>query len=248
MNRSRNRCFMPLSSDCIQDKEKPLYGFFCEECEIYDYLLGTVGPLLGTENPDYVKTHCRPNRCTTCDRDLKRWQRQENGIEQIKRQFKWSRHKFIKFGTIGMPGRKEFPADLADEKIKPYREDIVHKFKMLRRSKVWKDNVDGGKWFFEVVTTTILEQEHTNDDPNTVIDVKLHPHLHVLFMGPSKMDYDQLQLACKKVGLGKFHFSKSKRGSKFQNVLRYIAGYLKKDNQFQGVNRGSFGFLQGNKK
>jgi hypothetical protein len=210
--------------------------------------LGTVGPLWVGADSKYIDLHCRPNRCTTCDRNLKRWQRQANGIKQIKKQFKWSRHKFIKFGTIGMPGTKEFPVELADEKIKPYREEIVAKFKLLRRSKVWKDNVDGGKWFFEVVSTSILEQEHTNDDPNSVINVKLHPHLHILFLGPSKMDYDQLQLACKKVGLGKFHFSKSKPGSKFKNVLKYISGYLKKDNQFQGVNRGSFGFLQGNKK
>jgi hypothetical protein len=176
MNRSRTCCFMPPSSDCIQDKEKPLYGFFCEECEIYDFLLGTVGPLLGTENPEYLQQHCRPNRCTRCDRHLKRWQRQANGIEQIKKQFKWSRHKFIKFGTIGMPGTKEFPVELADDQIKPYREEIVAKFKLLRRSKVWKDNVDGGKWFFEVTTRTSLEQEHTNDDPNSIIDVKLNPH------------------------------------------------------------------------
>ncbi|AXH79199.1 MAG: replication protein [Circular genetic element sp.] len=247
MNRSRMSGFMPLSSDCIQDKEKPLYGFFCKDCEIYDNLLGTVDKPNGWENRDYIRQHCRPNRCTKCDRELKRWQREMNGIEQIKKQFNWERHKFLKFGTIGLAGSKEFPIDMAEDQIKPYREELVAKFKILRRKPIWKDCVDGGKWFFEVTTRTHVTQKQLDDGEYTV-SVKLNPHLHILFMGPKKINYDQLQLACKKVGLGKFHFSKSTSGTKFQNVLRYISGYLKKDNQFQGVNRGSFGFLQGNKK
>lgn len=238
---------MPLSSDCIQDKEKIPYGFFCENCKVYHMTLGIIIDVNHMNEDDYE--HCIPNRCLDCDRELQRWKRQQEGIKQIKKQFKWSRHKFIKFGTIGLPGNKEFPTDFADEQIKSYREELVAKFKLLRRTKVWKSSVDGGKWFFEITSRTSLEQMHTDiDRSNSVVNVKLNPHLHVLFMGPSKMNYEDLQKECKRLQLGRFHFSPIKKGSKFQNALKYISAYLKKDEQTKGVNRGSFGFLQGNKK
>ncbi len=233
---------MPLSSDCIQDKEEQPYGFFCDNCEIYHNVLGHY---VASWNID---RHCRPNRCIDCDRELKRWLREKAGIEQIKKQFKWTRHKFIKFATVGLPGWKEFPLDLADDQVKLYREELVAKFKLLRRTKVWKESVDGGKWFFEITSHTSLEQMHTENIENSVINVKLNPHLHILFMGPKKMDYDTLQKECTRVGLGRFHFSPIKKGSKFKNAIKYISAYLKKDEQTKGVNRGSFGFLQGKKK
>ena len=240
---------MPLSSDCIQDKEKKPYGFFCSECEIFDKTnYNFIDHNLVEIDKAYLATHCRPNRCLDCDRELARWKREQEGIKQIKKQFVWSRHKFIKFGTLGLPGTKNVPIKMSDKEIKKYRENLVAKFKLLRRTKVWKKAVDGGKWYFEVTTRSHLEQMHTNDDDNSVVEVKLNPHLHILFMGPEKMDYDELQEECSRLDLGKFHFSKQRPGSKFQNAIKYISAYLKKDNQFQGVNRGSFGFLQGNKK
>ncbi len=239
---------MPLSSDCIQDKEKKPYGFFCEDCEIFDITEQIISQEWWLYEAEYLATHCRPNRCRECDRELKRWKREQEGIKQIKKQFDWSRHKFIKFGTIGLPGGKEFPIDMADNQVKLYREELVAKFKLLRRTAIWKKGVDGGKWYFEVTSRSSLEQMHTEERKNSVIKIKLNPHLHILFMGPKKMDYDTLQKECTRVGLGTFHFSPGKKGSKFQNAIKYISAYLKKDNQFQGVNRGSFGFLNKVKK
>ncbi len=240
---------MPLSSDCIQDKEKKPFGFFCDECEIYDKTQDCfIDHNLVKIEPEYLQLHCRPNRCHICDRELKRWIREQEGIKQIKKQFNWSRHRFIKFATLGLPGNKNFPVNLADNEVKKFREELVAKFKLLRRTATWKKAVDGGKWYFEVTTRSHLEQMHINTDEKSVVKVKLNPHLHILFMGPEKMDYDEIQLECTRLQLGKFHFSKQKPGSKFQNAIKYISAYLKKDNQFQGVNRGTFGFLQGNKK
>ncbi len=242
---------MPLSSDCIQDKEKSI-GFYQMEPECgctqhHDAVCLANARRKCWPDDDWMK-NCHPIRCRNCDKELKRWQREMNGIEQIKKQFKWSRHKFIKFATLGLPGTKEFPIDLAEDQVKLYRENLVAKFKLLRRTKVWKNSVDGGKWYFEITSRTSLEQMHIECEDNSIINVKLNPHLHILFMGPAKMDYDKLQKECKRLGLGKFHFSPIKKGSKFKNAIKYISSYLKKDNQFQGVNRGSFGFLQGKKK
>ncbi len=235
---------VPLSSDYIQDKEKIPFGFFCFNCEIYEN--DGYSPTFHTKHTFHqIKDMriCRPNRCKDCDRELARWKRCQEGVKRWKKKFNYQRHKFIKFSTIGLPGSKQFPIDSCDKAIAAYRQELVYKFKLLRRKPIWKNNVDGGQWFFEVTTRTNTRQMSTNMKSSEIIDLNLNPHLHIVFMGPSKMDYDEIQKACKSVGLGKMKFSPMKRGTKINNIMKYVYSYLKKDGQFKGINRGTFGFL-----
>ena len=208
---------------------------------------------------------CRPNRCTNCDRDLKRWLRIQKWKRKIIANFDYDKHRFLKFGTVGLPGDKIFPIENEDDYIE-FRERLTHNFKQLRREPLWKECVDGGMWFFEVterpipvpadnqvrIIEALVVAEKVHYAPLIVQPTlkKINPHLHILFFGPKKVPYEELQELCVKHGLGRFKFSKptDKVGNDImpgiKNALYYTMSYLKKETQVQGRNRDTFGALR----
>lgn len=224
---------------------------FCNICEIWHSANCNQAPCHGSESG------CKPNRCKDCDRDLKRWLRIKKWENKFKDRFDWDRHRFLKFGTVGIPGEKKFLITDFDDSMKSYRDDLTTKFKKLRQTEVWKNHVDGGMWFFEITSETIPQnfrlQERSSSSLNPIVlpdlEMKINPHLHIVFFGPKKIPYDALQEACSDSGLGKFHFSspKDKAGNSvipgISNALDYLFSYLKKENQIEGRNRNTFGVM-----
>ena len=230
-----------MSPNLYEIKEEPILGpgFFCEECTIWHDMFcrdsGRECPQMPFEKHTSWGS-CRPNRCQSCDRDLKRWLRQQKWKRKILASFDYEKHRFLKFGTIGLPGHKIFPIENEDDYIE-FRERLTHNFKLLRKDKLWKECVDGGMWFFEVTETPIpVHEVHiANAMPSRK---KINPHLHIL------------QELCAKHGLGRFKFSKptDKAGNDImpgiKNALYYTMSYLKKETQVQGKNRDTFGVLR----
>lgn len=182
---------------------------------------------------------------------MQKWKR------KIYEAFDYDRHRFLKFGTVGLRGDKIFPIDSEDDHIE-FRERLTHAFRELRKDPLWKKCVDGGMWFFEMTERPIHHYNnwiHEWGPVGKVYEIqptekKVNPHLHILWFGPKKIPYEPLQELCAKHGLGRFHFSRptDRSGNDIMpgisNALGYVMSYLKKETQVSGRNRDTFGALR----
>lgn len=142
--------------------------------------------------------------------------------------------------TLGIPGKKFHDVKDIDILIAEYRKFIVGEFHRLRERKIWKESVDGGMWFFEVVIN--LEEG----------GVKLHPHLHMVLLC-SKMlpivDLNEYVAGPNGIALGRFHVSTPRnpngtiKKAKPADAINYCMSYLKKEEQLDGRNRQTFGTM-----
>ncbi len=207
--------------------------------------------------PDSGCTY-RPFRCSSCNTELKAWQRKKMYTNKWTKLFNknYLRWRFVKMLTLTMPAhlhikiRKE--EDPEDYMIY-LRNEIRRRFKLMRkRSKYWNSVVDGGQWFYEC----------------TLKDGKTNPHLHILLVGPKLINQDKLQIELEKYNLGKiakFSSPRNKDGvvqkmtywrnrrlvsnkSAVSRALNYVMKYVMKEEQADGKNNSFFGDLHKKKK
>ncbi len=241
----------------IQDNGNPP-GFFCAKCTIHHecYLEWTgdsfsdripLGDPICADNAETMRIHgCRPNRCLTCARELKRWQRSAAWKKKLIAKFDRKRHHHIRMITIGLPGTKLVHQDTLLKSVYAYRQQMTRELNRLRRKPIWKNHVDGGMWFFEC-TTDVVNNDH----------VKINPHMHLVVLCPKlfpvqKMnDYLLDQHWTGGISLGRVFINASRnddgtiKKSTPWDATNYCINYLKKDMQFEGRNRGRFGILCG---
>jgi hypothetical protein len=200
----------------------------------------------------------QPNRCSKHNTELKAWQRKRKYIKKWMKLFEkyYIRWRYVKMLTLTMPGymhiKPRIGEDVEDYMIY-FRNEIVRRFKLLRkRSKYWNKVIDGGQWFYECP----LKNGKTN------------PHLHILLVGPKKVNQDLLKIELKKYHLGeimKFSSPKNKDGviqkmtywknrklmmnkSAVSRVMNYVMKYVTKEEHADGKNNAFFGNLHGKKK
>jgi len=257
----RPHAFLPIGEDdghmraTIQDNDNPP-KFFCENCLIYHgcFIINEVTgePNLEIQcgcNRDAMDLWgCRPNRCLACARELKRWQRGKNYQRRLLFKFQRERHHHIRMITFTWLGIRSINTKLIDKTIITARQEMVVALRALRKKPFWSKHCDGGYWFFECPTEPI------ND-----IQTHINPHMHLVVLCPKLFPYrkmndylDELRWknsggATAKLGHCFINHSRNKDGtikkSKPQDAVNYCVNYVKKDNQFDGKNRGPFGIV-----
>jgi len=239
----------------IQDNENAP-AFMCIKCEIYHrcFLVNETNGELDVDvqcrgNREAMQIHhCTPNRCLPCARELKRWQRGKNYQRRLLLKFQRERHHHIRMIGIGWLGVRTIQTNQIDKAIRDARTEMVEGLRALRKKPFWKKHCDGGFWFFEC-TTEQIDDNHMH----------INPHMHLVVLCPKlfpvrKMnDYlDELRWknsggATAKLGRTFINHSRNKDGtikkSKPQDAVNYCVNYVKKDNQFDGKNRGPFGIV-----
>lgn len=242
----------------IQVKEKTYCFFNPKCCDIYP-----------TDHSPFDMPEYMPDRCSDCNKKLKSWQRSTKYVNKWEKAFhkNFRRWRFTKMLHITAP--KKMHEDLSkvpefiqkDERDgeplkhatksdyqKYYREELKKRFKQLRREKYWQKMVDGGQWFYEC---PISDSGIAN------------PHLHIVLVGPKKIDQEKLTALLVKHKLGeisKFTSPKNKKGhvqkmtywknkklvmnkSAVRRALGYVQAYCKKEQQADGKNNAFFGGL-----
>ena len=239
----------------IQDNENAP-AFTCDKCEIYHrcFLVHESTGDLQLEiqcncNHETMRLYsCRPNRCLPCARELKRWQRGKAYQKRLLLKFKRERHHHIRMITFGWLGLRTINNKLIDKAIIGARTEMVRALRALRKKPFWTKHVDGGYWFFECPTEPI-DDDHTH----------INPHMHLIVLCPKMFPYRQMnnhldELRWKnsaggtaKLGHCFINHSRNKDGtikkSKPADAVNYCVNYVKKDNQFDGKNRGPFGIV-----
>jgi len=253
--------FLPQGADDgqiranIQDNENAP-AFTCDKCEIYHrcFLVHKATGDLQLEiqcccNRETMRLYsCRPNRCPPCARELKRWQRGKAYQKRLLLKFERERHHHIRMIGIGWLGVRTIQNKLVDDAIVSARTEMVNGLRALRKKPFWIEHVDGGYWFFEC-TTEPIDDGHTH----------INPHMHLVVLCPKlfpvhKMNDYLEELRWKNSGggtakLGRcfINHSRNKDGtikkSKPADAVNYCVNYVRKDNQFDGKNRGPFGIV-----
>jgi hypothetical protein len=146
--------------------------------------------------------------------------------------------------TLGLPGKKTFPADEIEERAEEFRNKLVENFKKLRARSIWKDCIDGGMWFYEY-TLDIVKG-----------GVKINPHLHMVILANKMVPIKEMNDYIERSGfysdtegiqLGRIHVSSSRdkqgriKKTSARDAINYCCNYLKKDTQSNGRNRQTFG-------
>jgi len=228
----------------VQEEQPPVapdYVFTCGG-EVYRFAEGArTAEYVGVCGPitDSAGGRWWPLRCKECNIEMKRWQRRKQWRERFEDRFNYKRHRFYKFLAFSIAGKKDF-TDLID-----YRRLLVERFNKVRRTAIWKKHIDGGMWFFEVTTTSGVQDDL--EEGCFHAEVSINPHMHVIVMGPKLIPIQELSDEFKKHGLGNLDVSRSRdeRGRYCrpspEQALGYLLGYLKKDDQLQGRNRQTFG-------
>ncbi len=239
----------------IQDNENAP-AFTCPECWIYHrcFLVNETNGDLDVEvqcrgNKEAMMIHrCIPNRCLPCARELKRWQRGKNYQRRLLLKFERERHHHIRMITFGWLGVRRVPTKLCNNAIIKARSEMVDALRALRKKPFWVEFVDGGYWFFECPTEPIDDSQ-----------MHINPHMHLVVLCPKLFPYrkmndylDKLRWKNSAGGTAKLghcfiNHSRNKDGtikkSKPADAVNYCVNYVKKDNQFDGKNRGPFGIV-----
>jgi len=239
----------------IQDNENAP-AFMCDKCHIYHRCFDVIEEtgILHLEtrcggHVDAMNTwSCRPNRCLPCARELKRWQRGKNYQRRLLLKFQRERHHHIRMIGIGWLGVRTIQTDEVDKAIRSARSEMVEGLRALRKKPFWKKYCDGGYWFFECTTEQITDDQ-----------MHINPHMHLVVLCPKIFPYrkmndylDELRWknsggATAKLGHCFINHSRNKDGtikkSKPQDAVNYCVNYVRKDNQFDGKNRGPFGIV-----
>ena len=237
----------------------------------------------GVHYPDY--------RCAEHNRQYCKHKRIKKTRIKFRKLFNKNRHRFIKMLTFGLPGEKQTSNRIVDHEFKApfirrrnsklqfieemtevkefeidhklWRAELRSKFNKLRKDKWWRKHVDGGIWFYETVLTELNEFCEETDDLND-IQMKIHPHFHVILLGPRNLAgtkkeisehgyFHGLNKLFEKYELGKpnIEVSRSKNGkpinASLNKSLWYLTNYLKKQEHSSGINRGSFGIFNSKK-
>ena len=190
-----------------------------------------------------------------------RWKRTDRLRRKILLKFDYRRHMCIKMLTISLHRDTLLREDLAEQRAHGLR-----RFHNLRKSKFWKAHVDGGVWFYEVTTNT-SDETLTIDCPDIPTDLGLefetitwstgrhttvHPHLHCLLLSPKKIPMNLLnhELRSRELGDAWITVPKDRDGNiidddkvSIKQALGYALSYVKKKDQEDGRNRGTFGTL-----
>lgn len=227
----------------IQVKEEHSVPFFSEECCESRWDVETMG---------VERTMLWPIRCSNHNTQLKTWQRKDKFYKKWNKLFlkQYRRWRFVKMLTITLPGHLHLELrpgeDHQDYQIY-LKNEILRRFKNLTRCKYWKDNVDGGQWFFECPITNL----------------KCNPHFHIMLVGPKLINQVKLQEKLEHYNLGKiakFSSPKTKTGavqkmtywknrqlrpnkSAIKKAIYYCLKYVTKEFQTDGRNNSYFGNL-----
>ena len=205
-----------------------------------------------------------PKRCAGHNKKYMRWRRKRDLRVKILDLFDWRRHMCIKMLEFSLHRETVYLEDLAEQRAHGLR-----RFKNLRKSKFWKEHVDGGVWFYEFTDNT-SDETVTIDCPDGPTDLGLetgtitwdigthttvHPHVHCLLLSPKKIPMDLLNAELKKRDLGHAFVTvpKDRHGNIIDDDkmsvnmgLGYALKYVEKDIQANSRNRGTFGTLHGN--
>ncbi len=251
----------------IQDNENAP-AFTCPKCWTYhrcfhvDETNGDIQLEIQCKgNKEAMMIHrCIPNRCLPCARELKRWQRGKAYQKRLLLKFERERHHHIRMITFGWLGVRDVKITAIGSKKKVdnklvcncpilrARAEMVSALRALRKKPFWTEHVDGGYWFFE------CPQEPIDDE-----QTHINPHMHLVVLCPKMFPYRQMNNyleelrwknsggATAKLGNSFINHSRNKDGtikkSKPKDAVNYCVNYVKKDNQFDGKNRGPFGIV-----
>ncbi len=237
-----------LPAESLDWGGKPV-GFTCQGCHMHhdmhcrdgdqvcSYTRGSTGRIA-----------CYPIRCRECNTNYCKWKRIQVWKERLLARFDYNRHRYIRMMTISMPGDKIYPIDIYDDMIEHWRHELTTRFAKLRRSKYWKEHVDGGIWFFETTVHPHLYQRfieyELGSDPEILVDNKINPHLHVVLLG-RYLDQQLLAEELENHGLG-LPWITARDGSSenIHSALDYCMAYLNKSPNYQGRQRDTFGCMR----
>lgn len=208
---------------------------------------------------------CRPNRCSSCSKQLKHWLISNKYKKRLVQKFDKRRHHHIRLITWGWLGerliheddigsKKRIKIDGSDKlvcncPIVRARKEMVAGFKALREHKVWREHCDGGIWFFECTKESVGKNQ-----------VHINPHMHLVVLCPkffpvkkfNDIIFDEHDLVRRegtrlsKLGRCFINHSRNKDGtirkSSPEDAANYCVSYAKRPS-INGKMRNQFGIM-----
>jgi len=192
---------------------------------------------------------CRPNRCSSCSKQLKHWLISNKYKKRLVQKFDKRRHHHIRLITWGWLGERLVKVDEVEKAVTDARKEMVAGFKALREHKVWREHCDGGIWFFECT-----------EEPRGKEQVHINPHMHLVVLCPklfpvkkfNDIIFDEHGLVRRegtrlsKLGRCFINHSRNKDGtirkSSPEDAANYCVSYAKRPS-INGKMRNQFGIM-----
>ena len=110
-----------------------------------------------------------------------------------------------------------------------------------------KNHCVGAYRFFEWTENPNVLQLHLDDSDPTTVNMRVHPHLHVLVLQEGRtIDITELRSKAIAAGFGEQIDMQWKKDVSGFRSIDYCLSYVKKDLQVEGRNRQGYGVFHGN--
>ncbi len=210
------------------------WGFTCHDCN---------DPIIIIQS---VVMATWPDRCQECEKMKSRHVRAKKMKKRVQKQYDELDNPYVGFLTLTMPG--EYAGRITEsviESVYQARIDLYSSWTKFWRNYL-KHHCVGAYRFFEWTENPNLLQEHLDDSDPTTVDMRVHPHLHVLVLQEGRtINISELREKATNAGFGEQIDMKWKKDVSGFRSIDYCLSYVKKDLQVEGRNRQGYGVFMG---
>ena len=230
----------PMIRTPLGDDDPEVWSFTCPECPGEQFLPGDASGYF---------THVWPERCSSCSKERQRMRRMMNYKDLVKREHDLIAKPYVGFLTLNLRGYQDSyfrsaPPSVLEERILEARKELYSRWTPFWRNYL-KKNCAGAIRFFEWTQDVSIAQDHLDDSDPTVVDYRIHPHLHVIILQDKPIEITELRSKAIAAGFGEQIDMQWKKDASTLGSVSYCLAYVKKDLQAVGRNRQAYGCFHG---